>query len=229
MSETANTLINSAMRVIGVLSVGETPTADESNDGLLALQMMLRHWSAKNIRLYYTKNESLTLTAATSYTIGTLGDLNTVRPVSIRGAWVRDSNGVDHIIDIIDEKKYRELSLKSFAGVVDYLWYSPEYPLGKIYIYPAGTGTLYIDSLKPLTDPSLITSSVAFPPEYDEAIKYGLAVRLAGEYGRPLSPEIPILAATALADIETRNFASQIVAARPEIIKIAQRYNINEG
>uniref|UniRef100_A0A6M3IPJ3 Uncharacterized protein n=1 Tax=viral metagenome TaxID=1070528 RepID=A0A6M3IPJ3_9ZZZZ len=229
MSETAQTLIKAALRSIGVLAAGEVPTTDEYADSLESLKMMLRHWQARNTRIYYTKQDAIGLAGATSYTIGSGGDCNTVRPASIRGAYVRDSNSFDHPVKLIDEDKYRSLRLKNLSGPAEYLWYSPEYPLGKIYLFPTGGTTLYIDSLKPLTEPGAITSDVAFPPEYDEAVKYGLAVRLAPEYGKPVSPEMAMLAKAAINDVEIRNFSEQINAARPEIIRMSGRYNIDEG
>ena len=229
MSETAQTLIKGALRAIQAIATGETPTNDELQDGLEAMKIMLRHWSAKNIRIYYVKQDTITLTGATSYTIGSGGDVNTVRPVSIRGAYVRDSGGVDRVLKIIDEAWYRGLVLKSLSSTVEYLYYNPDYPLGIIYVYPTGGVTIYLDSLKPLTDPTSITSSIAFPPEYDEAIKYGLAVRLAPEYGKEPPQIVIALAQSGLNDIETRNFAQQINATRLELLRLSGRYNIDEG
>ncbi len=229
MSETAQTLIKAALRSIGVITSGETPTADELNDGLEAMKFMFRHWSAKNIRLYFMTSETFALTGAASYTIGSGGVINTARPVSIRGAYIRDSNGSDSVLNIIDEARYRSLQIKNISAPGESLWYSPEYPLGKIYIYPLCTGTLYLNSLKALADPSLITSSIAFPPEYDEAIKYNLAVRMAPEYGKEPSNIVLGLAKSGLDDIETRNFAEQMNAARPEVIKLVEKYSINKG
>jgi hypothetical protein len=228
MSETAQTLIKAGLRSIGVIASGETPTHDELDDGLEALKIMLRHWSAKKIRLYYTETDTITLTGAESYTIGSGGTCNTVRPTQIRGAYVRNSI-IDSTLRIIDEDQYRNLSLKSVNSTPAYLWYNPEYPLGVIYIYPAGTGMLYLDSVKPLTEPSGITSDISFPPEYDEAIKYGVAIRMAPEYGKEPSPTILGLYKSAMDDIEMLNFAAQVNAVRPEIIKISSVYNINEG
>ena len=53
MSETANTIIKAALRAIGAIATGETPTDAEMQDGLEALKFMLRTWSDDNIRLYY--------------------------------------------------------------------------------------------------------------------------------------------------------------------------------
>ena len=233
MSETAETLIKAAMRAIGALASGETPTTDEYADALESMKFMFRHWSSKNIRLYYTKQDTLTITGASSYTIGSGGDCDTVRPVSIRGGYYGDAGGVSYPIMMIDEAKYRAINYKSLTGPSYYAWYNPEFPLGKLYPWPLASGTLYLDSLKPLSDPAAITSDVEFPPEYDEAIKWNLALRLCPEFGKEPTIMMNSFALSALADIESRNFASQINAAAPEILRVARgnnrHANFNEG
>ena len=225
MSETAETLIKSALRTIGAIASGETPTTDEYADGLEAMKFMFRHWSSRNIKLYFTTQDVIPLTGASSYTIGTGGACNSARPSSIRGAYIGVSGGTSYPVTIIDEDKFRSISLKTLPGPAAYLWYNPEYPLGKIWLWPVGSGTLYVDSLKPLTEPSSITSSISFPPEYDEAIKYNLALRLCPEFGKEPSQMVTAFAIAALASIETKNFASQINVASPEILRIARGAN----
>jgi len=227
MSETANTIIKAALRAIGAIATGETPTHDELNDGLEAMKFMLRSWSARNIVLYYTEDETLTMTGASPYTIGSGGTINTVRPASIRGAWTTDGP-----VKLIDEDQYRQIRMDTTVsgGPFEYLWYNPAYPLGLLYPWPLGNGTMYLDCLKPLTDPTSITGTVSFPPEYDDAMKWNLAVRLCPEYGKEPPQVVAALAGVTLAGIETRNFALQINSIRTELLRLAGgRYNIERG
>ena len=223
MSETANTLIKSAFRSIGVIASGETPTAAEMADGLEAMKFMFRHWSAKNIMIPYITNEAITTTGAESYTWGTGGTIATARPETVIGAYVAD----DRTIEIVDQARYRRLRVTGDIGETIYIWYSPEFPLGKLHIWPLGSDTIYIDCLKALSDPANLAASVSFPPEYDEAIKYNLAVRLAPEYGKSVTTELVALALSGLKTIENKNFAAQMGSIQPEILKLAHgRYNI---
>ena len=224
MSETAQTLIKAALRSIGAIATGETPTSDELADGLEAMRFMLRSWSAHNIRTYFTTTETVALTGATSYTWGSGGTITTARPVQIRGAYTSDN-----IVEVVDEAKYRWLVVANHAGPVEYLWYQPQYPLGYLYPWPLDSSTLYVQTLKELTDPTLITSTIAFPTEYDDAIKWNLAVRLAPEYGKEAGATVVALAATTLHAIETLNFNSKIPEVRAEVIAIPSIYNIDAG
>jgi hypothetical protein len=233
MSETAQTLITRAYRTLNAIAVGESPTTDELAEGLSIMKMMFRHWAALNIRIPYITMENFALTGAESYTIGSGGNFDTVRPAAIRGGYIRDSNGYDSIITIVDENWYRGISLKSLISDGAYMWYSPEYPLGKIFLYPVGGSRIYIDTLKPFTEPALVSSSISFPPEYDEAIVNNLAVRLAPGLEKEPSVVVVALAASGLKDIETRNFASQLVAIGSEVTRLASggaaKYDINAG
>jgi len=210
MSETAETIIKSAMRAIGALAPGETPTSDELTDGLEALKFMLRSWGSQNLYIHFTTQENFPLTGATYYTIGTGGTFNTTRPTFIRGAYLDDK---DSRYDILTEAQYRNNEYG--------LWYSPEYPLGKIYIYPLDTGTLYLDTLKPFTELTGYTDSLTYPPEYDEAIKFNLALRLCPEYGRPATQELIYFAKESMNYIVTRNFAEKVNMIKPEILKVS--------
>lgn len=226
VSETAQTLIKAALRSIGAIATGETPTADELADGLEALRFMLRSWSAHNIRVNFTTTESITLNGATSYSWGSGGTIATARPVQIRGAYTADNP-----VEIIDEAKYRWLVVANQGGPVQWLWYQPQYPLGYIYPWPLDSSTLHVDSLKELTDPTALASSVAFPTEYDDAIKWNLAVRLAPEYGKEASNTIMSLAASTLHALETLNFSMKIPEVRVEILglSVGGKHNIDAG
>jgi len=208
MSETAQTLIKASLRVIGVIGTGETPTAEELTDGLQALQFMLRHWADKNIRIYYTVESSISLTGAESYTIGTGGDINTSRPAGIRRVFSKDEDGYE------DEMTFR---------------YNGGYPLGTIYVDKNIIGTMYVESFKQFTEPTVITSTISFPPGYDEAIKWNLAIRLAPEYGKEISSVVASLALSSLNDLESRNFNDQLRPVKVEVIKIVKPFDITYG
>ena len=188
---------------------------------------MFRSWSANNLNLYYIEQDTVTLTGATSYTIGSGGVVDTVRPAAIKGGTV-SSGSIERVLKIIDEARYRSLSNKSLSGVPEYLWYNPEYPLGLLYFYPLASGTAKIDSLNPLLEPTAIGANVIFPPEYDEAIKWNLAVRLAPEFRTSVPVEVAALARATLDALQNRNFAEQINESRLDILKVSYgRYNID--
>lgn len=219
MSDYAYNYIKAAMRLIGSLASGETPTADEYTDCLSALNGMLNSWSGNNINLHKVTIDTLTLTGANSYTIGTGATLNTARPAAILGAYL-DSK--DNPYKLLTEAEYRDDKYG--------LWYNPDYStgFGMIYINPADTGTLYLHSLKPFTNFAVYTDYLYVPPEYDDAIKYNLAIRISPEFGKPIQQDLLYMAKETLNTVQTRNFAEKINTVKPEVISLAgYRYDIN--
>ncbi len=182
---TAQELIKAALRTYGQIGQGETPSAAILQDSLEALKMMLRSSSIKDI--YYVDIESFTLDGSTSYTIGSGGAFDTVRPIDILGGYT-SGTGIDMPFEMIGEQRYRNLGLKATAGgYVRFVWYNPTYGstmLGKVYVYPPAGDTITFHSSKPLGEPTGIVSTVIFPPEYDEWIKWNLSIRLQLEDGK---------------------------------------------
>ena len=222
---TAQELIKAALRAINAIATGETPTADELQDGLEALKIMLRSWSGENIMVYSISQDTLTMTGASSYTIGDGGDLDTTWPVEIKGAVV----DTDYNLRIIGEARYRSLARSTLGSTAGYLWYNPVYPLGVLYPWPTGGSSMVIDSLKALLEPATITTELEFPPAYDAAIRWNLIIWIAIEFGKEVSPLTLKLAQDSKRVIETKNLANQINAADLSSIgRGGSSYNIDE-
>ncbi|MFA5377098.1 MAG: hypothetical protein WC455_15210 [Dehalococcoidia bacterium] len=230
MATTAHDLIKSALRLCGALDTAQSPEADLSADSLEALQYILDFWSSQGLMIYAQTRESLAITGAASYTIGPGGDFDTTRPEQIAGAYV-SSGGLDYPLKIIGPADYGDLAQKSLGGTPDRLFYNPENPLGKIYLYPLGAAgdTLSIYTLKPLTEPTALTDTIVFPPGYKRTIKLNLYVDLAAEFGRPVDAMLYKELTDAKEAIMAKNASARANTARVESIRPYRRYSINEG
>jgi hypothetical protein len=72
---TRTDIINAAMRKTGSYDAGDAPSADESADAVLALNVMIKEWSAKGIDVPWRETITLFLQSGTqSYRIGSTGD-----------------------------------------------------------------------------------------------------------------------------------------------------------
>lgn len=210
---TAGDIIKRAMRLVGVLAAGETPEASEQADALSALNSMLDAWRTESLSAYALRTEVLTVTGAASYTIGPGGDLNTVRPVKIDGAFQR-IGGIDYPLQIAPKASYDRIADKgTSADVSDWLYYEPAYPLGVVYLYPVPTaGAVHLTTWAPFAA-FAASDPLALPPGYEEAITYQLAARLAAEYGRGVPPEVSAMAKAAKDDIKRANFRVPVMDA----------------
>jgi hypothetical protein len=209
---TASAIIRRSLRLIGAIAASETPSAAEQADALEALNAMLDAWRASSLSVYALRDETLTLTGATSYTIGAGGNLNTTRPVRIDAAYQRVGD-IDYPLRLASAIAWAGLAAKSTASdVADWLYYETSYPLGRLYLYPVpSTGVLHLATWVPLTA-FAAADDVALPPGYQEALTYHLAVRLAPEYGRPVTAEVAAVARDALDKIGRVNFRPPIMA-----------------
>ena len=178
-------IVNAACRQLGF-----TPNAAEAADAMEALNLMLQEWSASPIGLHKVTRESVTLANATaSYTIGTGGVLNTVRPSRIEEAFIRDSS-MDYPVKVyFSYSEYASIAFKSTPGMPCRIYFERSFPLGTVLLYPTPDAaySLWLYSFKPLATYTSLSDALALPPEYESAIKFNLAVDLSEEFGRKLS------------------------------------------
>lgn len=185
-------LIEGALRIVGAVGQGETPTAVQYTEANDALNMLVKALIAQGQPLWAMATYSFGLTTNTNtYRIGNGQTLNTPKPLKIVQAWIRGVGNVDTPMRIITYNDYQLLGNKSSNGRPIQLMYDPKNTYGDIYLFPtpaAGdvtNNTVFIRYQRPFEDFTNTTDTPDFPQEWHEALKYQLAVRLSGEYGMP--------------------------------------------
>lgn len=123
--------------------------------------------------------------------------------------------GLDYQIRIIPRDKYAALGLKGIAGPwpTD-LYYDRTYPLGNMYFYPnpsmAGELHYWTDDI--LSDFAELNAPINLPQGYSRAIKTNLAIELAAEYGKAISPSLAMRAQQSKAMIKSLNAIPELQA-----------------
>lgn len=205
---TPRDLIKDALEDIGAIGVGDSIPGDQSTGLFNRLNRMLANWSTNGALIFADTLISHTLTSGDGeYTIGSGGDINTTKPTKIKDAYYRAAT-IDYNLEIIDEFKYNRIAIKSLqGGYPDYLYYKTGHPLGTIKLYPlpSAAHTLFLEAEVPLTAFTGLSQTVSLPEGYEEAIQYNFAKRVAGAFGRTLTPEQETLAREGLADIKRAN------------------------
>lgn len=216
---TALGIIVSALKKIKVLTKSETPDANDSADALVSLNALLSSWSNDGLTCYARVNESFSLVAGTaSYTIGTGATFNTTRPLFIASAFIRSGTTDYEIKEIITDEQYDSLPVKTTQSIPSVLNYTSSFPNGRIRLYetPSSNYSLYITSEKEITALA-ITDTISFPPGWERALTYNLAVEINPEYGQPLDALVFETAKDSLGQIRINTARNRPIMYKPSV------------
>lgn len=185
---TGNDIVGAALRIVSSSTPGEAIVGDEAANALAVLNRLMQAFSMEWGLINATTVEQFSLIVGqTSYTIGTGGNFNTVRPDTIVNQWLYDTvAGIRYAIDMISDNEYNAITLNTIQAIPQQIYYDAQYPLGVIYIYPtAGLSTyqLNIESIKPIMQFTTLNTVMNLPNEYYETLVVLLADELAPEYG----------------------------------------------
>lgn len=144
-------------------------------------------------------------------------------PVRITNAFTRITvansnpmiNGLDYQMEIITRDKYTAIGLKGISGPwPTALYYDRTFPLGNLYFYPnpsqAGECHFWTDTI--LLDLQNINSPINLPQGYSRAIKTNLAIELAAENGKAISPGLAMRAKESKRAIKSLNATPAVEA-----------------
>lgn len=232
---TANDTINGALRLLGVLAEGETPSSDTSNDALVALNAMLESWSIERLAVYATQDQVFTWPASTiSRTIGPTGDFVGSRPILLDDAtYFRDpSTNVSYNILQINQEQYDGISVKTVTSTYpQVIWVNTGFPNTTLTVYPVPSRSLewHIVSVVELAQPATLATTLSFPPGYKRAFRYNLACEIAPEFGVEPSPQVMRIAMASKRNLKRINAPEDVMSIPSGLVVKQQRYNIFAG
>ena len=198
---TAGDQINGALRLLGVLAEGETPSAGTSQDALVSLNQMIDSWSTEKLSTFTTQIQIFDwLPGFASRSLGPSGDFVGDRPVLMDDAtyFVDTSTGISYGIKLINQQQYDGIAVKSVTSTFpQVMWVHTNFPNVDMYVYPVPTKVLewHFISAAQLTQPATLSTELYFPPGYLRAFRYNLACEIAPEFGiePPPTVSVPVL------------------------------------
>jgi hypothetical protein len=235
MPTTAGEQINRALRLLGVLAEGETPSAAVSQDALAALNQMVDSWNTERLSVFSTQDQVFSWPASVrSRTLGPSGDFVGNRPILLDDAtYFRDpSNNVSYGIKIINQQQYDGIAVKTVTSTYpQVLWINMTYPDVEMYIYPVPTRLLewHFVSVDELTNPATLATTLAFPPGYLRAFAYNLAMEIAPEFGVEPSPQVQRIAMTSKRNLKRINNPDDVMSLPYSLVATRQRFNVYAG
>lgn len=214
---TVRKLLLGALRLINVVQANETPTAEDMDITLEALEGMIDSWSNDSLMIYTMNPYQFdTVAGQQTYTLGPGGVWNTERPMAIQQAtWHYQAAGiqpVDMPIYLANDSQWSSIAIKSLSTSIPTVLYdNGNYPLRTISLWPipspAQPITLWL--MQPLMNLDNLDEEVTFPPGYARAFRYCLAVEIAPEFGKQVPQEVIAIAGIAKSEIKTTNTVTQ--------------------
>lgn len=186
--------ITAALRIVGQVSEDGTPTDAQITNASTALNMMLRAWYSDGMPLWKIGAITTTLSAGVgAYSIGLGETINQPKPLKIFDALIRNTaTSVDTPLNIVTLAEYVSLGNKQSSGRPVIFNYTPGVTTGTIRLYPEPDAATVAADILVITYQSAYNALTAsnsvldFPIEWQEAVVFGLADRLAFVYGLPI-------------------------------------------
>lgn len=223
MATSALQIITDALVELGVISDDQIPSTTKLDRGFRKLNQIVSRLSKKqNLTIPALTREEFSISASqASYTIGSGGDFDTARPLSVYSAQHKGSEGSYSTIQVLyDEQDYADIVSKAVQGIPERVYYLASYPLGKLLFdyKPSTTSTIALTSYKPLT--AFADTSAEW--DLDDAYLTYFTFQLAAELGpssRADHRQILVckgFAEDALRDITTLNSAQNVPRLRTD-------------
>ena len=232
---TAGGQINRALRLLGVLAEGETPSAATSQDALIAMNQMIDSWSTERLSVFCTQDQIFTWPAGQYIrTLGPSGDFIGLRPVLLDDAtYFRDpGTNVSFGIKFINQQQYNGIAVKTVTSTYPQVCFvNMGFPDITMSIYPRPTRDLewHFVSVQILAEAATLSTDLFFPPGYMRAFAYNLAMEIAPEFGVEPSPQVQRIAMTSKRNLKRINNPDDVMSMPYAIVATRQRFNIYAG
>lgn len=219
MTTTGRIIVTKAMQKCGILTMNETPTADEANDALDALNALVASYANDSMMCFARTWESFTLTSASTYTIGAGGDFNTVRPVYIADCYVTLGT-TDYDVNVIADEIYTgQVTQKDIPGIPEWVNFDNAYPLAKLRFFPKPNAGMPVFLLteKALTAFTL-DGAVDLPPGWERMLIFNLPDEIAGDYGATVPDSVQKVAMQSKGQIQRQIMRTRSLDALPQSV-----------
>ena len=231
---TAGDQIKRALRLLGVLAAGETPTTDEYADALVTLNQMLDSWSTERLSVYCTQDQAFTWPAGqATRTLGPSGNLGTgIRPVSLDPSTYYVYGGISYTPIQVNQDQYNDIALKTATTTLPQVMFvNPTNPNLTMTLYPVPTADLafHFISVVALSEPAATSTTLAFPPGYLRAFAYNLAMELAPEFGVEPSPQVKRIAVVSKRNLKRINNPNDLLAMPTAMVANRSGFNVYTG
>lgn len=212
-------IIESAMFETGILSAGDSVSAEDAAWGLDKLQRMIDQWDADRSKIYTVTFLRFTLVPNLApHTIGPGGTFNvTQRPVKLVSANVvlnPGSSEVEYPLEIWNDQQWADVRIKNLSSNISRgVYYEPQFPLGSLYFWPVPTSVndVKLEVWNSLTQAINQNDILQLPPGYWEAMVLTLALKFCGSFRVSPPPTLASDQIRAIRVIQGNNSAPPLI------------------
>lgn len=203
-------LIASALRIIGVLAEGETPSANMANDALVSFNQMVDSWNTERLSVYCTQTDIFTWPANTiSLAYGPTGDIVSERPIiGVDYSTYYNYQNISYMLSFLNQQQYNSLALKTTnSAIPNCIFVNMEFPNIRMFLYPMPNVDLefHLVYTKPILTGVALSDTISLPPGYLRALRYNLACEIAPEYDIEPSNQVKLIADNAKSTLKRVN------------------------
>ena len=227
--------INGALRLIGQLAEGESPSSETANDALTAFNQMVDSWNIERLSVFATQDQTFLWEGGVkTKTLGPTGDFVGNRPIELDDStYFRDpSTNVSFGIRIINQQQYNGIAVKTVPSTYpQVIWVNMEATNIQMTIYPIPIRDLewHFISVTELVQPATLATSLVIPPGYLRAFRFNLACEIASEFGVNPPPNVARIAMVSKRNLKRVNNPGDIMSMPYALMASPQRYNIFAG
>lgn len=231
---TIRDLVKGSLRLLGVLASGEEPTAAEAEDALNSLNSMIGSWRNERLMAYAVLPKSFPFVAGKkSYTIGPGGDWDTERParvtkVQLTYTQTGTADPLNLPVAMLDLDQYQRIVVPETASSIPQVCYVDDgFPARTIYFYtvPTEVYSVVLFCWVGIETFATLDDVIELPDGYERALRYGLAVELAPEYGLEPSATVAANAVSARATIKSYNMPCLIMGMDRALVRGGGAFN----
>jgi hypothetical protein len=184
-------IIKRALRIVGGLGQGETPTADQVSEASIALNMLTKHLANKGLLLWSRSEITVTpVQGQETYEIGPGKAVDQPRPLKIYSV---DRNNATTGLTIgligLSQSDFNAVNVSSISSTPSQYWVEPLRESTKLHVYPYPDATFVANETfkvyyqRVLENFDAAGNEPDVPQEFFDVLVYGLADRLTVEYG----------------------------------------------
>lgn len=184
-------VITGALRKLGVIASGVSPSAQQTSDAAEALNAIVKAYQADGMPLWKIVSTTFTTVNGTNaYNIGVGQTINTTgKPLRLWQAIMNEVDGTEYPLNIYNRYDFQELPFNNNSGTPVNLYYQPLSNYGVIKLWPTpddSTSTITVHYQTQFEDMDNATDDFDFPSEWIQPLIYALAWSLCPEYGIPI-------------------------------------------